>query len=140
MRRSSPNFGGTAAISVVVAACAASAGAHVALVPGHMREAPGVGVAFVVATGLLVAVAVALAIVPDSRAAARCAALLLAALIAAYAVSRTAGLPLLEPHREPLDSVGVATKLVEALGLAFALQLNRRVGDRRSPLMQEVTR
>jgi hypothetical protein len=123
-----------------VAACAASAGAHAGLVPEHMREAPQLGVSFVLATGLLLAVSVALALVPDSRAAAGGAALLLAGLIAAYVVSRTAGLPLLEPHPEPLDAVGAATKLVEALGLAFALRLGQLVGGRRSPLIQEVSR
>jgi hypothetical protein len=109
-------------------------------VPEHLREAPQVGVAFVVATGLLLAAATALAIRPGSLGAARGAALLLAGLIAFYAASRTTGIPLLEPHAEPLDAVGATTKLVEALGLAFALRLNRPEGDRRSPLIQEVAR
>ena len=98
------------------------------------------GVAFVAAVGLLVATSIALAIRPTSRPAARGAALLLAGLIASYAASRTTGIPLLEPHAEPLDAVGATTKVVEALGLVLALRLNRSVGDRRSPLTQEVTR
>jgi hypothetical protein len=109
-------------------------------VPEHLREAPQVGVAFVVATGLLLAAATALALRPGSLGAACCAALRLAGLIAFYAASRTTGIPLLEPHAEPLDAVGGTTKLVEVLGLAFALRLNRPVGDRRSPLIQEVAR
>ena len=125
---------------IVVAASAISAGAHAGLVPEHLREAPAVGVAFVVATAFLLAVAVALAIRPDSRGAACAAALLFAGLIAGYAASRTTGLPLLEPHVEPIDAVGVATKLVEAIGLVFALRLTRPVGGRRSPLTQEVAR
>jgi hypothetical protein len=131
---------GAVAARIVVAACAVSAGAHAGLVPEHLREAPRVGVAFVLATGLLLAASTALAMRPDSRRAARGAALLLAGLIASYAASRTIGIPLVEPHAEPLDAVGATTKLVEALGLVFALPLSRPVGDRRSPLTQEVAR
>jgi hypothetical protein len=109
-------------------------------VPEHLSEAPQVGVAFVVATALLVAAAIALAVRPDSLGAARGAALLLAGLIASYAASRTTGLPLLEPHVEPLDPVGVTTKLVEAVGLVFAFWLSGPAGGRRSPLTQEVAR
>ena len=125
---------------IVVAACAISAGAHAGLVPEHLREAPAVGVAFVVATALLLAVAVVLAVRPDSLGAARSAALLFAGLIAGYAASRTTGLPLLEPHVEPIDAVGLATKLVEAIGLVFAFWLSRPLGGRRPPLTQEVAR
>jgi hypothetical protein len=128
------------AARIVVAACAISAGAHAGLVPAHLREAPQVGVAFVVAAGLLLVAATALAIRPPSLGAARGAALLLAGLIALYAASRTTGIPLLEPRAEPLDAVGATTKVVEALGLVFALWLSRPVGDRTSPLTQEVAR
>ena len=131
---------GAVAARIVVAACAVSAGAHAGLVPDHVREAPEVGVALVVAVALLLAAAIALAIRPDSLGAARGAALLLAGLIACYAASRTTGLPLLEPHVEPLDAVGVTTKLVEAVGLVFAFWLSGPVGGRRSPLTQEVAR
>jgi hypothetical protein len=123
---------------IVVAACAVSAGAHAGLVPEHLRDAPQVGGAFVVASGLLLAAAAALAIRPGSLGAARGAALLLAGLVAFYAASRTIGIPPLEPRAEPLDAVGAITKLVEGLGLVFALRLSRPVGDRRSPLTQEV--
>jgi uncharacterized membrane protein YbhN (UPF0104 family) len=106
----------------------------------HLREAPQVGVAFVVAAGLLLAAATALAIRPGGLGAAQGAALLLAGLVAFYATSRTTGIPLLEPRAEPLDAVGATTKLVEALGLVFALRLSRPVGARRSPLTQEAAR
>ena len=129
-----------AAARIVVAACAVSAGAHAGLVPEHLREAPQIGVAFAIATGLLLAAATALAIRPGSLGAARSAALLLAGLVALYAASRTTGIPLLEPHTERLDAVGATTKVVEGLGLVFALRLSRWLGDRRSPLTQEVPR
>jgi hypothetical protein len=128
------------AARIVLAACAVSAGVHAGLVPEHLREAPQVGVAFVVAAGLLLTTATALAIRPESLGAARGAALLLGGLVAFYAASRTTGIPLLEPHAEPLDAVGASTKLVEALGLVFALRLSRPAGGRRSPLKQEVAR
>jgi len=129
---------GAATARIVVGACAASAGAHVGLVPEHMREAAPLGVAFVVATGLLLAAATALAMSPESVRAARAAALLLAGLVAFYAASRSTGIPLLEPHAEPVDAVGVTTKLIEALGLVLALRLSRPMSGRRSPLTQEV--
>jgi len=93
----------------VVGACAISAGAHAGLVPEHLREAPQLGVAFVVAAGLLVAAATALAIRPGSLRVARSAALLLAGLIGLYAASRITGIPLPEPRAEPLDAVGATT-------------------------------
>jgi hypothetical protein len=128
------------AARIVVAACAVSAGAHAGLVPEHVREAPQVGVAFVLAAALLLAAAITLAIRPDSLGAARGAALLLAGLVTCYTASRTTGIPLLEPHAEPLDAVGVTTKLVEVVGLVFAFSLSRPLGGRRSPLTQEAAR
>ena len=111
------------AARIVVAACAISAGVHAGLVPEHLREAPQVGVAFVVAAGLLLAAATALAIRPGGLGAAQGAALLLAGLVAFYATSRTTGIPLLEPRAEPLDAVGATTKPVVGLGLVAALRL-----------------
>ena len=125
---------------VVVVACAASAGAHAALVPAHRRDQPGLGLAFVVAAAVLVAVVAALAVRPDSRTTARAAAVMLASLIGAYAFSVTTGIPWLVQTPEPVDAVGVATKGVEVLGLAFALQLNPTPGGRRSPNDEEVRR
>jgi hypothetical protein len=70
----------------VLAACAISAGSHAALVPSHMAHDPQLGLAFVVAVGVLV------------------------------------------------------TKLVESVGLVFALKLNQTVGGRWSLTRQEVAR
>ena len=128
------------ASGAVVAACAASAGAHAGLVPAHLSEAPALGIAFVVAAVLLAGVAVALALAPEQRRAAQFAALVLAGPIGAYAASWTTGIPLLQPEPEALDAVGLATNLVEGLGLAIALSLSQPAGGRRSPAAQEVTR
>jgi hypothetical protein len=113
--------------SVVVAACAARAGAHAALVARHLAEEPRMGVAFIAATALLLAVAAALTYRPRQAGAAQAATLVLAALIGAYALNITAGLPWLSDHPEPIDVIGLATKAVEALGLIFAIRLSQRM-------------
>ena len=128
------------AVKVVIAACAASAGAHAGLVPEHLREAPQLGIAFILASALLLAVVAALASCPEDRRIARVAALLLAGVIASWGASRVTGIPLLQPRPEPVDLVGLVTTLVEVLGLVFALWLSQPVGGHRSPAIQEVSR
>ena len=118
-------------------ACAASAGAHVALAPQHIRDVPGLGVAFLVAAAALIAAAVGLALFPDSDRAHHGAALLLVALVGAYALSVTTGLPLLVDKPEALDPVALATKAVEALGVVFALRLTPTTGGRGSLTRKE---
>jgi hypothetical protein len=127
-------------VQAAVFACAASAGAHAGLVPEHLHESRLLGAAFIASVVLLIAAGVALATRPDSAAVAALSAALLTALIAAYAASRTTGLPLLEPEPEPLDAVGLVTKLVELVGLACALRLTQTAGGRRPPATQEVSR
>lgn len=128
------------AADVVVLACAASAGAHAGLVPEHVRETPQLGAAFIVSVVLLLAAAAALALRPESVRASQAAALLLAGLIAAYAASRSIGIPWLEARPEAFDAVGLTTKLVEGLGVVFALRLSRSLGGHRPPRPLEVTR
>ena len=128
------------AVKVVIAACAASAGAHAGLVPEHLREAPQLGIAFILASALLLAVVAALASCPEDRRIARVAALLLTGVIASWGASRVTGIPLLQPRPEPVDLVGLVTTLVEVLGLVFALWLSQPVGGHRSPAIQEVSR
>jgi len=132
--------GGTQAFArgLVVAACAASAGAHAGLVPEHLREAPQLGVAFIVSVVLLLAVAAAIVIYPADRRLVLAAALLFGGLIVAYVASRTTGLPWLEPHPESADAVGLATKGVEVLGFLFCLMLTKPGGSRTPPMTQEV--
>jgi hypothetical protein len=124
----------------VIAACAASGGAHAGLVPEHLREAPHLGIAFILAAVLLLAVVAGLALRPEDRRIALVAALLLTGLIASWGASRVIGIPLLQPRPEPVDLVGLVTKLVEVLGLAFALWLSQPVGGCRSSASQEVSR
>jgi hypothetical protein len=110
-------------VTVVIVVCAATAGAHAALVPGHLEHEPRLGIAFLGATALLLAAAVALAYRPDDTTVGTATAVLLAALIGAYAVNITTGLPWLSDGPEPLDIVGFATKSVEGIGLLFSIQL-----------------
>ena len=92
------------------------------------------------ATGLLLAVAVWLALRPGDWRAVRAGQVLIAGVLVAYLASRTVGIPLFQPEVEPLDVLGVSTKAVEVLVLLCALRLGRTVGGRRSPLTQEVAR
>ena len=124
--------------SLVVAACAISAGAHAALVPSHMEHDPHLGLAFVVAVGVLLTVGAVVVLSPTARAA-QAASLVFAALIASYAAATTVGIPVLSVHPEQVDGVAPVTKLVELVGLVFALKLNQTVGGRWSPTRQEVS-
>jgi hypothetical protein len=126
--------------TVVAVGCALSAGVHAGLVPEHLEEAPRLGLSFIAATALLMAVAAAVAVRPPGAVVVRVAELLLAALVAGYLASRAGGIPLLEPEPERVDGLGVATKAVELIALVAALRLDRTPGVRRAPLTQEVTR
>jgi hypothetical protein len=121
----------------VVAACAASAGAHAALVPRHLEHEPRLGAAFIVATVVLAAVAFALIHRPISPLVAQIATLTLAAVIGAYAVNVSTGIPWLTNAAEHADVIGLATKAVEAVGLVFAIQLNTTKDGRRPPVQEE---
>jgi hypothetical protein len=116
------------ATQLVVVACAASAGAHAGLAPAHVRSEPRLGVAFAAAAVLLLGGAFALTRRPAERLLATAVAALLGGLILAYVASRTTGIPVLDPAPEGVEAVGVATCLVEALGLASALWLRQPLG------------
>jgi hypothetical protein len=120
-RTAEPQFN---ARSVVAACCAASAGVHAGLVPEHLEENALLGTGFAVAAVLLFASALAFS---GRRAAspfaAPATALLLAALIGAYALSRTVGLTFIGAEVEAVDGVGVATQVGHAVALAAAVAL-----------------
>jgi hypothetical protein len=126
---------------VVVLACAASAGAHAGLVPAHLQEEPRLGVAFLVAVVLLLSAIIAVSLRPTDRRVLAGAAVLLCGLALAYLATRTTGIPVLDPEREPVDAVGVLTTSIEIAGVAFALWLTQPL-DRGAPPVhvQEVSR
>lgn len=108
---------------MLVFTCAASAGAHAGLVPAHLSGEPRLGTAFLAAVALLVAAATAVTAHPQDPRITSAAGLLLAGLMLAYLASRTTGIPVLDPEPEALDTVGIATAAVEALGVVVALSL-----------------
>jgi hypothetical protein len=124
-----------ARVQLLMLACASSAGVHAVLAPAHFHEAQGLGLGFAAAAVALAAVTVGLERRSWTGVAACGAALLLAALIAAYVATRITSLPLLAEHSEPLAPVGVGTKLTEALGLFLAaMSINEMGANDHSPL------
>jgi hypothetical protein len=126
---------------ILLFACAASAGAHAGLVPAHLNGEPRLGAAFLVTVVLLAAAATAIAARPGDRRITSAAGLLLAGLMLAYLTSRTTGIPVLDSEPEALDTVGIATNAVEALGVVVAVWLVHPVGRYARPThLQEVSR
>ena len=106
----------------LIVACAISAGVHAALAPEHYDESRALGLGFLGSAMALAALGVWLTrhVTPAALALSGAA---FAGLLAAYALAITAGLPLLHPEPEPVVGLAVATKVVEAAGLAAALHL-----------------
>lgn len=115
----------------VLLAGSVAAGVHAALAPGHLREWPPLGASFVAAAVVASVAVAALAVRPAAALPLRALGVLLAALVTGYALTRLAALPPLDPEREPLDGLGVATASVEALGLLFVLRLSIPSGGTR---------
>jgi CHASE2 domain-containing sensor protein len=108
---------------VVILACAVSAGIHAALIPGHFDESTGAGLGFVGATIALAGLVGWMTWRPVSPAPLAAAVVILAGLLASYALAITTGLPVLHPDPEPVDGLAVATKAIEAAGLLTATSL-----------------
>jgi hypothetical protein len=111
----------------LIVCCAISAGVHGALVPEHMRESVVTGAGFLGATAALAVLVIGLTARPESRAVTSVAALVLMGLLVGYAIASTSGIPILHPDVDPIDTVGVLTKAVEALGLGLLAGSRRPV-------------
>jgi hypothetical protein len=111
-----------ATLTLVVAG-AASAGVHAALAPEHLHEWPPLGAAFLAAAAAAALAVIALVLRPASPWPARALGALLGSLVVAYALTRLAALPPLDPERESLDVLGVCTSALEAFGVAAAVRL-----------------
>jgi hypothetical protein len=105
---------------LLAAACGASAGFHAALAPAHADDAE-VSALFAASALALLLLAVAIEF-GRSTLVLVAAGAVLTGLIAAYTASRVGVVWPLD-HREPLDAIGVITKLFEAIGLALVLRL-----------------
>jgi hypothetical protein len=117
----------------VILACAMSAGIHGALAPDHSNEGAGAGLGFVASALALAGVALWLTARPASRLALAAAAGVFLGLLASYALAVTSGLPLMHPEPEPIDGLALATKAIEAFGLAAASSLLWRPAAALSP-------
>jgi hypothetical protein len=115
-----------AARDLVIVACAVSAGIHAALTPEHFEEGAGAGGGFLASAALLAALVVWLTLRPQSEVAPAAAILTFGALLLAYGLAVTTGLPYLHPDVEPVNGLAVWTKLVELAGLVAAVRLTRR--------------
>lgn len=111
--------------NVLIVVCAIGAGIHAALTPEHFAEGTGAGLGFLAATVLLAATAVALTR-RASPMALGASAVVLIGLVASYLLATTTGLPLLHPDVEPVDSLALATKAIELVGLFAAIHLLAR--------------
>jgi hypothetical protein len=122
-----------AAITLLVGG-AVSAGVHAGLAPEHLHEWLPLGLAFVAAAAAAALGVAALVLRPTSPWPPRVLGASLGGVIAAYAATRLAALPPLDPEREPLDLLGVCTSAVEAVGVAAAVRLGWARSGRRPNL------
>jgi hypothetical protein len=120
--------------AALLVGCALSAGVHLRLAPEHMAESPVLGIGFIAAGFLLIGLGLYAFVRPRRSVVTLPVAVLLSGLILAYAVSRTAGLPIVHPDPEPVDAIGVLTKVVEIGALALALRLHFEHSSWRVPL------
>jgi hypothetical protein len=113
-----------AAITFLVAVGAVSAGVHAGLAPEHLHEWAPLGVSFIAAAVAVAAAVAALAVRPLNPWLPALLAALFGGLAAAYALTRIAALPPLDPDREAPDLLGVCTSALEAVGLLVAIRLS----------------
>ena len=113
----------TTAGTLLVLAGAVSAGVHAGLAPEHLHEWLPLGASFVAAAVAAVLAIAALVLRPASPWPPRALGALLGGLVVAYALTRLAALPPLDPERESLDALGVCTVAVEAFGIGAAVRL-----------------
>jgi hypothetical protein len=105
--------------NLLIASCAASAGIHAGLAPTHLAESPALGLSFLCAAVALIAIALALSV--GSPGLAPAGAVLMALLMAGYAISRTVGLPFGGEGVEEWDVLGLLTQCIQVVGLGAAL-------------------
>jgi hypothetical protein len=113
--------------TIVILVCAASAGIHAALAPEHFGEGLAAGAGFALSAAALAVIAVVLSARPTSVLGTASAALVLAGLLASYAMAVTTGVPAVHPEVEPVSGLALATKAIEVVGLVAAVSLLRRL-------------
>jgi hypothetical protein len=126
---------------IAILALLTAAAAHVPVIPPHLREAPYIGVLFILLVVVCIALSAALA-VTDSGTVWAITVLVGALAVLAYVVSRTVGLPQIGDDignwGEPLGVVSIAAESAAALcgiatmailGPRSASSLSRSPGD-----------
>jgi len=121
-----------------------SAGIHAALVPEHLKEMPSLGYAFIVAALVGGVLAWGLVSRPDDRRLPLLAALFCAGQIVTWALFVSVPVPGFSGTPEPIETIALVSKAVEALGVVLALPLivsarpaRRRARRGRSLLTQD---
>jgi hypothetical protein len=109
--------------TALLVAGSVGAGVHAGLAPEHLHEWLPLGVAFIAAAVALMAAVAVVAIGLDD-APPRTLSLLLLGVAGAYAATRIAALPPLDPAREALDPLGLATSAIESAGAIVGLRLS----------------
>jgi hypothetical protein len=89
----------------------------------HLEEIPRLGYAFIVAAAIGGLIAVALVSRPDDGTLPALAALFCLGQIGAWALFVTAAVPGFAGTPEPVETIALVSKAVEALGVALALPL-----------------
>ncbi len=103
--------------------CVASSGIHARLVTEHLEDGLVATTAFALAVVSTGVIGVALLARPESHWPPRAAAIVLAGLLAVYALAVSVAVPGLPRTPESVDALGVACKSIEAAGLLPALAL-----------------
>lgn len=119
---------------------AVSAGIHIGLTPEHLTEMPRLGQAFIVASLLGIAIAVALMLRPDDRRIAAIGGLFCLGQIIAWALIVTIRVPLFSGTPEPVEAIAILCKAVEAVGVGFAADLVRSQWTPRTRAMLALAR
>lgn len=116
-----PSTTGSTLRGTVVAAIAVAAAAHVPVIAPHLREAPYMGVLFLVFTGACIALGATIAIT-DRTWAYRSSAAVCGAAVLAYGATRLVAFPqLADDVGNWLEPLGVASVTSESLVVALAL-------------------
>lgn len=106
----------------------AAAGTHVPIISGHLREAPYIGVLFVL-LAVVSTILAALLLVYDSAWVWLATAIVAAAAVVGYVLSRSIGLPQIgDDIGNWLDPLGMAAISVEALAAVVAVWVLRARG------------
>lgn len=105
---------------------AAAGAAHIPVIPSHLREAPYIGVLFILLTVACLVLAALLTWHPDALSYAA-AVIMTAAAITAYVLSRTVGLPMIEDDiGNWFEPLGIISVLTEAAALLTCASLIRK--------------